>query len=308
MADSTDGSPNGSPNGLPNGSTRGSTKGSTNGSTATSPFERIVVTTRRGIDSEVLVTGPSDGTPVVALHGFTGHLGGEVMLATLAEQGLRVHAPVWPGYSDSVGETEIDDMLDFALHGGDVIAALGLGPSNGFAPVDLIGHSMGAMIAAEMVALAPYGYGKLALISPLGLWLKDHPITDIFTQLPFEFPGLLFHDVAVGTELLAGGGVDFNDPQAIQRFLIGNSRRLGTAGKILFPIPNRRLSKRLYRITNPTLLLWGDDDRLLPRPYADAWSTALAHAERQTIEAAGHMAPYEQPASVAAALATFLTA
>ena len=107
--------------------------------------------------------------------------------------------------------------------------------------------------------------------------------------------------------MTGGASIDFGDPQAIQRFLIGNSRRLGTAGKILFPIPNRRLSKRLYRISNPALVVWGAADRLLPAAYADAWAAALPHAERVTIGDAGHMVPYEQPADVAAALATFLT-
>jgi len=214
-----------------------------------------------------------------------------------------VLAPIWPGYSDTGGEGAIDDMLDFALHGADVIEALGVAPGT----AHLVGHSMGGMIAAEMAALAPYGYGKLVLVDPLGLWLDAHPIPDIYSLLPFEFPPLLFHDAAAGTALLAGG-FDFADNEAIQRFLIGNNRRLGTAGKILFPIPNRRLSKRLYRITNDTLLVWGDDDRLLPTPYADAWAGLLPHAATATIADAGHLAPYEQPAAVAEAIATFLRA
>jgi pimeloyl-ACP methyl ester carboxylesterase len=272
--------------------------------TATSSLSSTVVTTRRGIEATVLTGGPEGGTPVVAFHGFTGPLGGEPALVRLADAGFRVFAPVWPGYSETGGEGQIDDMLDFALHGADVVAALGLAPG----AAHLIGHSMGGMIAAEMAALAPYGYGKVVLVDPLGLWLDEHPIPDIYSLLPYEFPPLLFHDEAAGTALLAGGGVDFSDSAAIQRFLIGNNRRLGTAGKILFPIPNRRLSKRLYRITNETLLLWGDDDRLLTRPYADAWAAALPHAERASVADAGHMAPYEQPDATAEAITSFLRA
>ena len=264
-------------------------------------MQTITVTTRRGVVADVLVGGPADGAPIVFLHGFAGHLGGERLLSELAASGHRVHAPVWPGYSDHPGEELIDDMLDFALHGADVISALGLGT------VHLVGHSMGAMIAAEMAALAPGTYTSLTLIDPLGLWLDEHPIIDIYTLLPFEFPPLLFHDADAGTALMAGGGVDFGDPAAIQRFLIGNSRRLGTAGKILFPIPNRRLSKRLYRVTTPTLLVWGDDDRLVTTPYIGAWASALPHANTVTIADAGHMAPYEQPQAVAHAFVAAVT-
>ena len=272
---------------------------------ATTTSETIAVTTRRGVTAEVLVGGPLTGPPVVSLHGFVGPLGGEPLVHALADAGFRVHAPIWPGYGDVGGETEIEDMLDFALHGSDVIEALGIGPAHGTPAPHLVGHSMGGMIAAEMAAIAPHSYHRVALLAPLGLWLDEHPITDIYTLLPFEFPPLLFHDAEFGTKLMAGGGVDFADPSAIQRFLIGNSRRLGTAGKILFPIPNRRLSKRLYRITNPTLLVFGDDDRLLPPPYPKAWAAALAHAQHTTISDAGHMAPYEQTDAVALALADF---
>ena len=75
-------------------------------------------------------------------------------------------------------------MLDFTLHGWDVVEALGL--KN---PI-LVGHSMGGMIAAEMAALAPNDVSRLALICPAGLWLDDHPIVDIFSLLPFEMPKL----------------------------------------------------------------------------------------------------------------------
>jgi len=103
------------------------------------------------------------------------------------------------------------------------------------------------------------------------------------------------------------GGLDFDDLDAIKTFLIGNSRRLGTAGKILFPIPNRRLSKRLYRLSNPALVLWGESDRLIPPVYARAWADQLPDATLRYVEDAGHMAPYERPDEVAAAIASFLS-
>ena len=141
------------------------------------------------------------------------------------------------------GEDLLEDMLDFALHGADVVVALGLDRPH------LYGHSFGGMIAAEMAALSPGSYGAVGLVAPMGLWLDDHPIPDVYAMLPFDFPVHLFHDPATASVLT--GGVDFEDPAAVTEFLVANSRRLGTAGKVLFPIPNRRLAKRLYRVTNP---------------------------------------------------------
>ena len=123
-------------------------------------------------------------------------------------------------------------MLDFALHGWDVVEALGL--KN---PI-LVGHSMGGMIAAEMAALAPNDVSRLALICPAGLWLDEHPIVDIFTLLPFEMPGYLFHDPEKGAAMMTAG-LDLSDPKFLQDYLVRNARQMGMAGKLLFPVPER---------------------------------------------------------------------
>jgi len=49
--------------------------------------------------------------------------------------------------------------------------------------------------------------------------------------------------------------------------------------------------------------VWGASDRLIPPVYAQAWAEQLPQAEVTMIDAAAHLAPYEQPAAVAAALA-----
>ena len=249
--------------------------------------------TRRGIQSRLLEVG--EGPPLLYLHGAAGLLDPEPLLERLGER-FRVLAPEWPGYGDAPGEEKLEDMLDFALHGCDVVDALGLE-----AAPHLVGHSMGGMIAAEMAALAPAQLDRLALVAPAGLWSDEHPIPDLFAMTPFELPKLLFHDPKQGERLLTAG-LDFGDGEALKGFMIRNARRLGTAGKILFPIPNRRLSKRLYRVRASTLLVWGREDRLIPPVYADLWKEGLGDASIELVAEAGHMAPYEQTAAVAEAI------
>ena len=264
----------------------------------------ITITTARDITCQVRVYGTGEGEPMVYLHGAAGLLDDEPMLETLGAT-RTVYAPVWPGYGDEPGEERIEDMLDFALHGMDLVVALQRDVGFG-GHVHLVGHDMGAMIAAEMACLSPSSVRSLVLISALGIWVDEHPIPDIFAMLPFEFPEKLFADVAQGTALLTGG-LDFEDPKAIEAFQVRNSRRLGTAGKILFPIPNRRLSKRLYRCDTPTLILWGAADRLTPvDPYVHRWSSLLPRAHTVIIEAAGHMVPVETGAEAAGHINSFL--
>jgi pimeloyl-ACP methyl ester carboxylesterase len=257
------------------------------------------VETRRGIKCTVREWGK--GAPLVYFHGAGGLLDEEPLLERLGER-FHVLAPEWPGYGEEATEDALEDMLDFTLHGWDVITALELDAK----PV-LVGHSMGGMIAAEMACVAPQSIESLVLVASAGLWLDEHPIPDLFATLPFELAPLLFHDAAAGVKVLTGG-LDFDDPSALGEFLIRNARRLGTAGKILFPIPNRRLSKRLYRQTAPTLIVWGRDDRFLVPAYAERFAELLPSAEIEWIDGAGHMVPVEQPDPVADAIARFCRA
>jgi pimeloyl-ACP methyl ester carboxylesterase len=258
--------------------------------------------TRRGARVRVLEGGPPDGPPLVFLHGLTGLLDdtSPTFLDLLAER-HRVFAPELPGYGDSSGEELLEDMLDFSLHGWDVLNALGL---EGRRPA-LVGHSLGGMIAAEMACLAPGGVAKLVLVDPFGLWLEEHPLPDVFSFLPFEFGDYLFYDAQRATELLVGA-TELADPHSLREFFIGNARRLGTAGKILFPIPNRRLSKRLYRLTTETLVVWAEHDRLIPPVYASQWQALLPRSQVVCLPAAGHMLPYEQPRALADRVLAFL--
>ena len=234
------------------------------------------------------------GPPLVFLHGAGGVTGEDPLLARLATR-FHVHAPLLPGYGASDECPSLRDMLDFTLHGWDVVEALRLRD-----PV-LVGHSMGGMIAAEMAAVAPNDVSRLALICPAGLWLDDHPMTDIFSTMPYEMPALLFHDAEAGAALLTTGR-NVEDPGFLQAYLVSNARQLGMAGRILFPIPERGLSERLYRIKARTALIWGDSDRIAPPIYAHAFKRRLPHSHLTSIAEAGHMVIWEKPAEVAAAI------
>jgi len=259
-------------------------------------MKAITVETKRGARVRVLEGG--EGQPLVFLHGAGGLFAENPFLDRLAKH-YRVYAPELPGYGESTGEDHLREMLDFALHGWDVVEKLGLDRPY------LMGHSMGGMIAAEMACVAANDLAKLILVDAAGLWLPEHPIPDLFALLPFEFAKLLFHDQAVGAAMLTGG-LDFSDVNAVAEFYIGNAKNMGVAGKILFPIPNRGLSRRLYRLKAETAIFWGASDKLTTPEYARAWKALLPHARLVTFEAAGHMLPYEKPEEFCQAVHEFL--
>lgn len=234
------------------------------------------------------------GKPLVFLHGAGGVEFDIPFLGALAEK-YHVYAPLLPGYGDSEECAELRDMLDFTLHTWDVVDALGVRD-----PL-LVGFSMGGMIASEMAAIAPHDVSRLALIAPAGLWLDNHPIPDLFSVLPFELPKYLFHDPEAGAKAI-GANFDLSDPAFLQTFLVRNARQLGAAGKILFPIPERGLAGRLYRIRARTLLIWGESDRLVPPAYAQAFQSALKGANLVMIPEAGHMVAFEKTTEVTKAI------
>ena len=123
----------------------------------------------------------------------------------------------------------------------------------------------------------------------------------VFSVMPFELPKYLFHDPEAGAKAI-GANFDLSDPAFLQTFLVRNARQLGAAGKILFPIPERGLAGRLYRIRARTLLIWGESDRLVPPAYAQAFQSALKGADLVMIPEAGHMVAFEKTAEVTKAI------
>jgi len=75
------------------------------------------------------------------------------------------------------------------------------------------------------------------------------------------------------------------------------------AARAFWPLGNTRLEKRLPLIEAPTLLIWGEQDRIVPRSYADRFAAGIAgRTEIRTIPGAGHLAELDKPDQVADAI------
>jgi pimeloyl-ACP methyl ester carboxylesterase len=66
-----------------------------------------------------------------------------------------------------------------------------------------------------------------------------------------------------------------------------------------------KLPRRLHRVQCPTLLLWGDDDKLVPPAYGKAYQQYLPHAEFKLIRNCGHMGMFEREAEFVETVARF---
>ena len=82
---------------------------------------------------------------------------------------------------------------------------------------------------------------------------------------------------------------------------------IAAAGKFLWPLPDKGLHRRAYRIKAPTLILWGEQDRINPPSYAADFQRMIARSQTASVANAGHLLMLEQPDAFAGAVAAFLS-
>jgi pimeloyl-ACP methyl ester carboxylesterase len=208
-----------------------------------------------------------------------------------------VIVPSLPGFpGGDRGHTVLDTHLDWLLATREILDKADL------AGADLAGSSVGASLAAEVAALWPDSVRRLALIAPFGLYDDKHPPTDPWAQRGADIAGLLCADAQIWTDMKAApeGANSIEWP-------IEQTRANEAAARIFWPLGNTRIEKRLRLIKAPTLLLWGEQDRIMPRSYADAFARGIiGPTEFQIISGAGHLAELDKPLDVAAEIARFM--
>jgi pimeloyl-ACP methyl ester carboxylesterase len=258
------------------------------------PAARVVALREGALSVRVLMAGR--GAPLVYFHSFHEAEPWSPLLDRLAER-FTVHAPLHPGAPGSSGIETIDDVHDLTLVYDELLDALGLPAPH------LLGHAFGGMVAAELAAVFPKRVGRLALVSPLGLWLDAAPNADLLILPVEDLLETMWADPTSAAARAWAASPDA-DPENVPAIAASLQRRAAMA-KMIWPIPDKGLDKRLHRIAAPTLLLWGDADRANPVVYAEAWQRRVKGAALKLVPG-GHMALHEAPDVVAAALLEFL--
>lgn len=207
-----------------------------------------------------------------------------------------VIVPSLPGFpGGDRGHSVLDTHLDWLLAVRDLLAKAEL------AGADLVGSSVGGSLAAEMAALWPDTVRRLALIAPFGLFDDAEPPTDPWAQRGDAVPGLMCADPEIWKALKAvpEGANSIEWP-------IEQTRANEAAARILWPLGNTKLEKRLHLIKAPTLLIWGEQDGVMPKSYADRFAKGIVgRTEIKAIAGAGHLAELDKPQAVATAILGF---
>jgi pimeloyl-ACP methyl ester carboxylesterase len=230
------------------------------------------------------------GPELLWLHGLRGVDPTDPLLTALQTR-YHVTAPVAPGFNDLDELSEIDNIHELALDYDDLIDALGL---DGFL---LVGHSFGAMIAAEIAAHFPGRAERLVLLAPFGLWNDAYPVADIFATPYAQIDDSLWHDEASRERFARRASTDV-DVKTVAAQTVKLAQSLTAVTKFVWPIPDRGLRRRLPRIACPALVLFGGQDRVISARYADDFKAGLRDGRTAVVAGAGHMVQYEQPKQV----------
>jgi pimeloyl-ACP methyl ester carboxylesterase len=246
-----------------------------------------------GVHVDMITRG--QGRPILFLHPGIGIERDAAVLDRLAAHG-RVMAPSHPGFGASELPADfgtIDDLAYFYL---DLLEELDL------RDVALVGVSFGGWIAAEVAIKSTARISHLALANPLGIKVGDREtrdIVDIFAITDEQFDQLAYCDPKIARR-------DYKSmPEDQVRLVARNREALARFGWSPY-MHDPKLKSRLRRIDVPTLILWGEHDRIVSEPYGRAYAAAIPGARFEPMALAGHFPHLEQPAEFARHVAAFI--
>ena len=247
-----------------------------------------------GVDVHTLVGG--QGPALLVLHGAGANRGWVRWIEQVAER-FTVWAPTHPGFGES-GDAEwmegVDDLARFHLW---FIEAAGLQRPH------VVGHSIGGWTAAEMATMSPGAIDRLVLVAATGLKPEQGEILDVFYHSDAELRDMIVHDPATVPEWSALFG---RPPSARDAELAERDREMAARLAWKPYMHNLRLPRFLPRVSNPTLIVWGREDRIVPVECGEQYRRLLPNATLTVLERCGHLPPIEQPDTFARLVLDFL--
>lgn len=244
-------------------------------------------------DSQVTLRSSGQGRPLLVL----GDVFGPQALPSSLEQLARKHlviCPVHPGFDGGPRPLWIDTVADLAMAYLEILEKLDL------SDVDLMGFGLGGWIAADLAVHNATRLRSLTLVGAHGLFLPDHPLADIFLQAEEALMRSWFADPALAEEAISRELAPDSEDLRLQNQEL--AARLAWEPRLHDP----HLVKWLHRISIPALVVWGEQDEILPVAYALEWQKRLPRAQLTIMSDCGHAPQFERPDLFAEVVDEFL--
>ncbi len=258
-----------------------------------------------GTRLRVRISGPADARAVILLHGFGSSLETWEPWATALDRQYRV---IWfdlPGFGLS-GPDPSGDYTDRRT----VLILAALMDRLGIKKADLIGNSLGGKIAWNFAAAYGERVDRLVLISPdgfasLGFEYGVKPkLPFIMRLLPYTLPRFM---------LRMNLAIAYADPKKLSDATLTRYRDMMLAPGVRRAILRRTQqvfleppAAKLARISAPTLILWGEQDRMIPFGNSADYMREIREAKRVALPGLGHLPFEEDPAASLPPVQAFL--
>lgn len=221
------------------------------------------------------------GAPVVFLHGAGGVSAWAPFMDRLSDR-FDLIVPDHPGFGRSDTPDWLDDVQDLAFFYLDFLEAMDL------TGVHLVGSAIGGWIAADLAVRNTGRLKSLTLVAAAGIHVKGAPKGDPFMWSEEEHIRNLFHDPKLAEARLAA-------PRSEEDHDIALKNEFTFARVAWEPrLYSRHLRKWLHRVKLPTLIVWGENDRLLPPVYAGEFQALIPGSKVEIFPACGHLPHVEQ--------------
>jgi len=232
------------------------------------------------------------GPPLLVLHHDIGSPAQLPFYDALARR-FRVLVPHHPGYGRSERPAWLRSVRDVA------VIYQGLLADRGVTGHSLVGLGFGGWIAAEMATMAPRDLKGLVLVGAMGLKPPEGDILDQAILSYIDYARAGFHDPQVFERVFGSVTTDQLVDWDICREM---SFRIAWKPYMY----SQTLPHLLGAIRAPSLVVWGDDDKIVPRSAGEQYRRLLPAARFEIVRACGHLVDMERPDELAALVDGFL--
>jgi len=251
------------------------------------------------VESSVAIAGTAvrlrragQGKPVLVLHHDFGSPERLPFYDALA-RGHDVLVPEHPGFGDSERPEWMRSVRDLAVLYRELLAALGLGGAS------LVGLGFGGWVAAEMATMAPRDLDRLVLVGAMGIQPPQEHILDQALVGYIDYARAAFHDQAAFDAIYGA------EPSTAQLVAWDICREMCFRIAWKPYMYSQTLPNLLRSMSAPTLVVWGEHDKVVPASAAEVYLAALPDARREVVAGSGHAVDMEKPDALARLVGEF---